>query len=149
MGRKKKNKYLYSRLHGYITTYRIDNHIDGEWLIDLENGNGFKKDEYLLWGESSENILNLLKDGDIVEIEFYDDLCKRRIKKLFIVNRSDPAKMDTTNDAWPNMIDFENMYIWLTYDLADNRWLQEDKKYNPRIKRILTAEEFERRSIGV
>ena len=149
MKRKKKNKYLYRRTDGYIDCFDIKDHIDGEILIHHITGVAFKRDEYQLVGEESENILNLLKDGDIVEIEFYDDLCKRRIKKLFIVNRSDPAKMDTTNDAWPNMIDFENMYIWLTYDLADNRWLQEDKKYNPRIKRILTAEEFERRSIGV
>ncbi len=132
MGRKKKNRYLYRRADGLFDTFEIKKHIDGEVLIHLMTGVAFKRDEYMLTGEESEDIFKLLKDEDIVEIEYYVPKCRCRIKRLFIVNKLG------------NILDFESVYADFTYYIDKKEWYPA-KRYNPKIKRILTMEEYDRR----
>lgn len=56
------NKYIYQRYIGIITKY-IDN---GDYYINCKTGIATKKDENLILGKASENIIDLIKVGDIV-----------------------------------------------------------------------------------
>lgn len=57
-----KNKYIYQRYNGLITKY-ID---DGDYYIDCNTGIAIKKNEHLMLGKVSENIIDLIEIGDIV-----------------------------------------------------------------------------------
>lgn len=59
---KQDKKYIYQRYNGIITKY-ID---DGKYYIDCESGIGIKKDEHLMLGKVSENIIDLVEKNDIV-----------------------------------------------------------------------------------
>lgn len=136
MGRKKKNRYLYRRADGYIDCFEIKDHIDGEVLVHLMTGVAFKRDEYVLTGKESEDIMELIEDEDIVEIEYYVRKYRHRITRRFIVNKLG------------NILDFEGVYADFTYYLDKKEW-KHAKGYNPKIKRILTIEEYERRVFEV
>lgn len=60
-----KNKYIYQRYNGTITKYIADN----EYYIDVKTGIATKKDETILLGKISENIIDLIEVGDIVHIK--------------------------------------------------------------------------------
>lgn len=51
------NKYIYQRYNGIITKYIVD----GEYYIDVKTGIATKKDETILLGKISENIINLIE----------------------------------------------------------------------------------------
>lgn len=58
-----KDKYIYQRYNGIITKYIVDN----EYYIAVGTGIATKKDETVLLGKVSENIIDLIEVGDIVE----------------------------------------------------------------------------------
>ena len=51
------NKYIYQRYNGIITKYIVDE----EYYIDVKTGIATKKDETILLGKISENIINLIE----------------------------------------------------------------------------------------
>lgn len=55
-----KNKYIYQRYNGLITKY-IDK---GDYYIDCNTGIAIEKNEHLLLGKVSENIIDLIEVGD-------------------------------------------------------------------------------------
>ena len=57
-----KNKYIYQRYNGLITKY-IDK---GDYYIDCNTGIAIEKNEHLLLGKVSENIIDLIEVGDFV-----------------------------------------------------------------------------------
>lgn len=63
-----KNKYIYQRYNGIITKYIVDE----EYYIAVETGIATKKDETILLGKISENIIDLIEVGDIVEVLDHD-----------------------------------------------------------------------------
>lgn len=67
-----KDKYIYQRYKGEITKYRDD----GEHYINCEIGLAFKKDGNLFHGKVSENLIDLIEVGDIVNgyriLEIYE-----------------------------------------------------------------------------
>lgn len=66
------DKYIYQRYNGEITKYRDD----GEHYINCEIGLAFKKDGNLFHGKISENLIDLIEVGDIVNgyriLEIYE-----------------------------------------------------------------------------
>jgi hypothetical protein len=57
-----KNKYIYQRYNGLITKY-IDK---GDYYIGCNTGIAIEKNEHLLLGKVSENIIDLIEVEDIV-----------------------------------------------------------------------------------
>lgn len=57
-----KDKYIYQRYNGEITKYRDD----GEHYINCEIGLAFPKDDNLFLGKTSENLIDLIEEGDYV-----------------------------------------------------------------------------------
>ena len=57
-----KNKYIYQRYNGLITKY-IDK---GDYYINCDTGIAIEKNEHLLLGKVSENIIDLIEIKDIV-----------------------------------------------------------------------------------
>lgn len=74
-----KNKYIYQRYNGTITKYIVDN----EYYIAVGTGIATKKDETVLLGKVAENIIDLIKVGDIVEyrVNSLSELKVGRVKK--------------------------------------------------------------------
>ena len=60
-----KNKYIYQRYNGIITKY-IDN---GDYYINCETGIAVKKNEHLMLGKTSENIIDLIENKDILKVK--------------------------------------------------------------------------------
>jgi hypothetical protein len=78
------------------------------------------------------NILYILESGDIVEIEYY----KRGVTRKFEVVRLESE-----------ILFFENLHKEFCYDLKKHKW--KEPKSNMKIKRIMTKEEFERKSLNL
>lgn len=57
-----KVEYIYQRYNGIITKYIINE----EYYIDVKTGIAMKKNETILLGNISENIIDLIEVGDIV-----------------------------------------------------------------------------------
>lgn len=76
------------------------------------------------------NIIDLIEVGDIVNLEYYvRKYGKRIIRKFEIENLSD------------EVIYFDNRHCSFCYDLKQNIW-RDGKGYNPKIKTIVTKEQF-------
>jgi hypothetical protein len=78
----------------------------------------------------SKNIIDLIEDKEIVEIEYYVKRRAKRITRVFEVEKID------------NKLVFLNHRCSFMYDLSENKWI-DGKGYNPKIKTILTHEQFE------
>ena len=76
------------------------------------------------------NILYVLESGDIAEIEHY----KRGVTRKFEILR-----------LADEILFFENLHKEFCYDLKKHKW--KGPKSNLKIKRIMTKEEFERKSL--
>ena len=63
-----KTEYIYQRYNGIITKYIVDK----EYYIAVGTGIATKKDETILLGKISENIIDLIEVGDIVEVLDHD-----------------------------------------------------------------------------
>ena len=74
-----KNKYIYQRYNGIITKYIVDN----EYYIDTQTGIARQKDETAFLGKVAEDIIDLIKVGDIVEYQVISlsELKAGRVKK--------------------------------------------------------------------
>lgn len=57
-----KTQYIFQRYNGIITKYIINE----EYYIDVKTGIAMKKNETILLGNISENIIDLIEVGDIV-----------------------------------------------------------------------------------
>ena len=85
----------------------------------------------------SEDIMNLLKDDDIVELEYYVRHRGRRVCRKYIAYKlSEHVIFKNTEGVGT-----------FTYYIKEHRWM--DKGHNPKIKRILTNEEYKRRLFEV
>ena len=78
----------------------------------------------------SSNIKELVEEGDIVKLEYYVRKYGKRITRRFeIKNISD------------EVLYFDNRYCSFCYDLKQHLW-RDGKGYNPKIKSIVTKEQF-------
>ncbi len=77
----------------------------------------------------SKNVIKLLKEEDLVVLEYYVRKYGKRVTRIFeiIIGK--------------NTIYFDNAHCSFTYDLEKKRWI-DGKGYNPQVKYILTKEQF-------
>ena len=109
---KQNEKYIYQRYNGIITKY-ID---DGDYYIGCNTGIAIEKNEHLLLGKVSENIIDLIEVEDVIKYRIYN--------------------ISTTLET--------KGYLEVITDIPDEEMLQEiknDKNYH--ILEILTHEQFE------
>lgn len=82
---------------------------------------------------ASHNIIDLIENEDIVEIEYRAPKYKGRITRPFIVNR-----------CIDSFITFENLHCIWYMRFENGKWTwQRSKGFNPKIKSIVTKEQFE------
>ena len=86
--------------------------------------------------KSSTDIINLIKNGDLVNIEFYSPKLNKRVTRLFEVNVIDCE-----------MIEFVNYRCKLC--VQNGKWMPEDKLLTPLIKSILTGEQFKEKEYKI
>ena len=77
----------------------------------------------------SKNIFELLENEDIVILEYYVSKYRKRITRRFEIFKIEP------------LITFGNMYCDFLYDLNKQKFL-DGIGFNPKIKRIVTKEQF-------
>lgn len=75
------------------------------------------------------NIIDLVEAGDFIKIEYYVGKYRKRITRIFEVNKID------------NTLYFENTHMDFYYDLKKQEWMRA-KGYNPKIITIVTNEQF-------
>lgn len=80
--------------------------------------------------KASYNITDLIEENDLVVIEYYVSRYRKRISRIF----------EVTKDG--NKLYFDNRHCCWSYDLLKHKFLQA-KGYNPKIKSVLTKEQFE------
>ena len=78
----------------------------------------------------SKNIFKLLEGEDITVLEYYVGKYRKRIARRFEVFKAG------------HLISFRNVYCDFLYDLNEQKFL-DGKGFNPKIKSILTHEQFE------
>lgn len=91
---------------------------------------------------ASDNVIDLIKDGDIVNIEYYVSKYKRRIIRLF------ECSLFECKDESDILVVFENKHGNWYYGKNKKEWI-ESKGYNPKIKSIITKEQFEQKSYRI
>ena len=80
--------------------------------------------------EHSKYIIDLIRDGDIVVLEYYVRKHGKRISRKFEVQKLNERT-----------IYFDNRHCSFCYDLEKRFW-RDGKGYNPKIKSIVTKEQF-------
>lgn len=114
---------------------KIDTHcfINNKEAIYIEQ-KGKKLFDFILCIEnitkSSYIIIDLIENGDFVEIEFYSQRYEERVTRIFEVSRFDEE-----------YINFENEHCHLF--MLNGKWSKSDEQLNPIIKSIVTKEMFE------
>lgn len=89
-----------------------------------------EEEEQELELRTSSNVLDLLKDGDFIEIEYRSPRYKQRITRIFEVEK--------------NMEDFFSLCNYhMVFDISNKRFKDSDKKLKPVIKSIITREQFD------
>ena len=78
----------------------------------------------------SKNIFELLESEDIVVLEYYVSKYRKRIKRRFEVFKAE------------NLISFSNAHCDFLYDLSKQKFV-DGKGFNPKLKGIVTKENFE------
>ena len=89
--------------------------------------------------KASYNIIDLIEEKDFCEIEFYSERYKERVKRIFEVGYV--ARGEQSH------ISFENAHCQL--DIINGEWSKHDKCLNPKIKSIVTKEQFESMSYEI
>ena len=90
--------------------------------------------------KASHNIIDLIEDDDIAIIEYYVSKYRQRITRMFEC-RLFKSKED-------DFVIFENKHCDWWYDKNKKEWVRA-KGYNPKIKSIVTKEQFESMSYKV
>lgn len=90
--------------------------------------------------KTSHNIIDLIEDGDIAVIEYYVSKYRQRITRMFECSLYESKEEE--------FIIFENKHCDWWYDKNKKEWVQA-KGYNPKIKSIITKEQFESMSYKV
>lgn len=88
-------------------------------------------DEYIV--KHSKNIIDLIEEDDIVILEYYVKKYRQRITRKFEVG------------IVYGKIYFDNRHCSFWYDLENKKW-GDAKGFNPKIKSILTKEQYEQNS---
>lgn len=109
-------------------SYWFDKVIERNYEETLDFINKNKVNKYIK--KHSKNKIELLECEDIVTLEYYVSKFRKRIKRRFEVFRAG------------NLMSFSNIYCDFLYDLNKNKFL-DGKGFNPKIKEIVTHEEFE------
>ena len=81
----------------------------------------------------SPNLIDVLDEEDLVEIEYYAPRYKKRLKRVFEVEYT----------SGKGTITFYNAHMQL--NVFDYEWGNNNKKYKPKIKSILTKEQYKER----
>ena len=76
-----KPKYLYQRYKGELKKYIVEE----DFYIQCKTGFTTPKDSILL-GKTSENILDLIKKGDLIETDYYDELTIFQVDEVRVSN---------------------------------------------------------------
>lgn len=127
-------KYTRGLINGYVPP-RIAKITDcpDKDLIKIDNGQVILRNDIL---KASKNIIGLIKEKDLVKIEYYSLRYEKRVTRLFEVDYIDK-----------DYLIFKNAYC--TFQLKNNEWSKSDKQLEPIIKEFLTKEQFENMSYKV
>lgn len=114
-----------------VNIFNLDNYV----YIDLEKtGEYFEEDKIL---KHSKNIYDLIEHEDIVILEYYVQKYGKRIQRKFDVIKYDDEGLY-----------FENAFNNFIYKKAEKGFIN-GKWYNPKIKLILTHEQYEQNSYKI
>lgn len=105
-------------------------YIDTTFLNDYADETNFAKYEDIV--KHSSNIIELIGKNDIVLLEYYVKKYGKRISRKFEIEHI----IDN------EVIYFDNKHCSFCYNLKENKW-RDGKGYNPKIKSIVTREQFE------
>lgn len=72
-----KKKSLYNRYDGEILEYK---ELENGYYIDVRTGTIFQKEEWLMLGETSENLIDLIEKGDYVNGELVEGIWEKTDK---------------------------------------------------------------------
>ena len=90
----------------------------------------FTQEEMAQYYKHSDNIIDLIEEGDLLKIEYYSLRYEERVKRLFEVTYKDERYMNLVNGKCDFM-------------LVNGEFNKSDKELNPVIKSIVTKEQFE------
>ena len=118
----------------YVRFRTLSNEVKIRKIIKIDNNiyeldkNEVTTDKYII-GESSENIIDLLEENDLLSIEYYSPRYEERVTRLFEVDFKYDESIVLTNSH-------------CTFNLTNGEYSELDKKLNPIIKSVVTKEQF-------
>ena len=117
----------------YVRTKELNDVIIVKVLEVIDDG--FKADNNMFYMfseviKASHNIIDLIKNKDLCEIEFYSLRYNERVTRLF--------EVEIITDTY---INFKNARC--EFILINKQWNSEDLELKPIIKKVLTHEQFE------
>lgn len=128
---KKANDYFY---HNWFGIKKIEHILafKQEYMYCTKNDNGYYFDEVSkkMIEKASFDILDLIEEGDLLEIEYFSLRYEERVTKLFEV-----TYLDKRNIVFENSVNY--------FILRNKEFLKKDKGLKPIIKRIITKEQLD------
>ena len=117
---------MYVRTNNGIGTIH---RISGDKIYSVKLNKGHIKKYVNILKEPSFNILDLIEEGDLLEIEYLSRRYKERVTRLFEITYLDEKYITLDNSR-------------CNFTLTNKDFSKGDKKLKPIIKRILTKEQF-------
>ena len=117
---------MYVRTNNGIGTIH---RISGDKIYSVKLNKGHIKKYVNILKEPSFNILDLIEEGDLLEIEYFSRRYKERVTRLFEITYLDEKYITLDNSR-------------CNFTLTNKDFSKGDKKLKPIIKRILTKEQF-------
>ena len=115
---------MYVRTNNGIGTIH---RISGDKIYSVKLNKGHIKKYVNILKEPSFNILDLIEEGDLLEIEYFSRRYKERVTRLFEITYLDEKYITLDNSR-------------CNFTLTNKDFSKGDKKLKPIIKRILTKE---------
>lgn len=104
--------------------------ISGDKIYSVKLNKGHIKKYVNILKEPSFNILDLIEEGDLLEIEYFSRRYKERVTRLFEITYLDEKYITLDNSR-------------CNFTLTNKDFSKGDKKLEPIIKRILTKEQLD------
>lgn len=120
-------KGMYVRTNNGIGTIH---RISGDKIYSVKLNKGHIKKYVNILKEPSFNILDLIEEGDLLEIEYFSRRYKERVTRLFEITYLDEKYITLDNSR-------------CNFTLTNKDFSKGDKKLKPIIKRIITKEQLD------
>lgn len=118
---------MYVRTNNGIGTIH---RISGDKIYSVKLNKGHIKKYVNILKEPSFNILDLIEEGDLLEIEYFSRRYKERVTRLFEITYLDEKYITLDNSR-------------CNFTLTNKDFSKGDKKLKPIIKRIITKEQLD------